>query len=248
MCVILNTKFPKHIAIVMDGNGRWATQRQMTRVAGHKAGVESVRAIINACAKKGIDILSLFAFSSENWARPKHEVKALMDLFARGLKQEMQNLHKSNIRIQFIGDRSRFSNKLNDLMARSECLTHENTGMQLIIAVNYGGRWDILQGVHKIAQQVADNTLNINDITEDYFANQLNLADLPNPDLLIRTSGEQRISNFFLWQMAYTELYFTDIHWPDFREAALDDALAFYVSRQRRFGYTSEQVEKKHCV
>jgi len=227
----------------MDGNGRWARQRRLARLAGHQAGVESVRAIVEACAKKGIEVLSLFAFSSENWARPRQEVKALMDLFARALTREVKKLHENHIQLHFIGDRSQFSKKLNKLMLNAEILTQGNKGMKLIIAVNYGGRWDIVQAARQIAEQVVSGKLSIDGIDITRFHQQLSFAGLPDPDLFIRTSGEQRISNFFLWQLAYTELYFTDIFWPDFRQEALEDALAFYRRRERRFGYTSEQLE-----
>lgn len=240
---ILNENLPKHIVIVMDGNGRWAKQRNKPRVAGHKAGVEATREVVQLAAKQGVEVLSLFAFSSENWHRPGSEVSFLMDLFLKALAREVRQLHKNNIRISFIGELTRFNDKLQASMQESEQLTAANTGMQLNIAVNYGGRWDITQACRKMAELVQNQQIQTTDIDEASLAQHLCMADLPEPDLFIRTSGEQRISNFFLWQLAYTELYFTDTYWPDFREESFNEALQAYAQRKRRFGKTEEQVE-----
>lgn len=236
---------PQHIAIVMDGNGRWARQRFLPRFAGHRAGVDTARDIIKACAQKGIKTLSLFAFSSENWQRPAEEVSFLMDLFLKALSKEVAELHRNGICLRFIGDRSRFQEKLQKIMTYAEELTQHNQQLQLVIAVNYGGQWDILQATKKIAQLVSEGKLTPDGITPELFRNELCLAGLPEPDLLIRTSGEKRISNFFLWQLAYAELYFTDTYWPDFKADALEKALDYYIQRQRRFGLTSEQITRK---
>lgn len=238
------TQLPQHIAIIMDGNGRWAKKRFLPRIAGHRSGAEATRKIIKHCAKKNIKVLSLFAFSSENWRRPSEEVNYLMTLFFTSLEQEMSALHQHNIQMRFIGDRSRFSPKLRNKITEVESLLGANTGMVLIIAADYGGQWDICQAVRTLAHQVADGKLAAEDITPDTIASALSFADLPDPDLFIRTSGELRLSNFMLWQIAYTELYFTSTLWPDFNEDALDLALAHYASRERRFGYSSEQLHK----
>ncbi len=233
---------PKHIAIVMDGNGRWAKQRQLARTAGHQAGVESARELIEACVDKGIETLSLFAFSSENWHRPTEEIDTLMRLFLISLNREVNKLHESKVQLRFIGDIARFNDKLQKSIRHAEGLTKNNTGLKLIIAVNYGGRWDMMQSCRKLAQQVLDGKLKVEDISSDNFNLFLSTADLPEPDLFIRTSGEKRISNFFLWQLAYTELYFTDVLWPDFRKDTFNAALADFANRQRRFGKTAEQI------
>lgn len=235
-------KLPRHIAIIMDGNGRWAKQRSLPRIAGHKAGVKSVRRAIQACGEKGIEVLTLFAFSSENWARPPSEVNDLMDLFLSALKRETKKLHSNNVQIRFIGDCSRFSSQLKQWICDSQLLTKNNTGLKLIIAANYGGRWDIVNAAKQLAQKISDGEVLPEEITVESFEKFLALADLPEPDLFIRTSGELRISNFLLWQLAYTELYFTNILWPDFDSDALDEALNFFASRERRFGITSEQL------
>lgn len=227
---------PKHIAIIMDGNGRWAKKRLLPRLAGHKAGVEAVRQVVRACAKKNIQVLSLFAFSSENWRRPQKEVNHLMELFLIGLENEVDVLHENNVKLRFIGDRTRFNEKLIQKIVEVEGLTQNNTGMVLMIAADYGGQWDICQAVQKLAQQIEINRLSSHEITPDKLASFLSFADLPNPDLFIRTSGELRISNFMLWQLAYAELYFTPVLWPDFNEVELDKALDHYRQRERRFG------------
>lgn len=233
---------PQHIAIIMDGNGRWAKKRFMPRMAGHRYGVEAVKRIVKHCAKRQVKVLSLFAFSSENWRRPQQEVSHLMELFMTGLEREVSALHENNVRLRFIGDRTRFSEKLRNKIDEVENLTANNTGMTLIIAADYGGQWDICQAVKKLAQAIESGTLSSQAITPEKIAAALSFADLPNPDLFIRTSGEFRISNFMLWQLAYSELYFTKTLWPDFDEAELDKALTDYANRERRFGYSSEQL------
>jgi undecaprenyl diphosphate synthase len=241
------TSPPKHIAIIMDGNGRWAESKNLSRNAGHKAGVEAARTIVEACAKRNIEVLSLFAFSSENWNRPKSEVGLLMELFLISLKREIKKLHKNRVRVVFIGNRSEFSDKLQKEIEKAETLTRDNTGMVLAIAANYGGRWDILHAVQQIAVKVKQGELEPEAIDYDILSAHLSLSDLPDPDLFIRTSGEQRISNYFLWQLAYTECFFTETLWPDFDDVELDKALEAYASRQRRFGKTSKQLENKNA-
>ncbi|MFN3751538.1 MAG: polyprenyl diphosphate synthase [Thiobacillus sp.] len=232
------TDVPRHIAIIMDGNGRWARKRLMPRVAGHRKGVEALRGVIRACAERGVSHLTVFAFSSENWRRPQEEVTLLMELFLRALENEVAKLHENRIRFRVIGDLSGFSERIQALIRDAETLTRDNPRLTLTVAANYGGRWDIVQAVKKLMLSgVAPGAVN-----ETTLAEQLSLADMPEPDLFIRTGGEQRISNFLLWQLAYTELYFTDTLWPDFDAAALDAAIASYRKRERRFGRTSEQV------
>ena len=230
---------PRHVAIIMDGNGRWAKRRFLPRVAGHHKGVEAVRNTVRTCAERGVTALTLFAFSSENWRRPQEEVSLLMQLFVSLLQQEVERLHQSGIRFRVIGDLSRFDRKMVDLIESAQKLTAANTGLTLTVAANYGGRWDILQAVNKLRQSDGgDNS----PWTEAHLLPHLSMGDLPEPDLFIRTGGEQRISNFLLWQLAYTELYFTDTLWPDFDAQALDLAITSYRQRERRFGRTSEQV------
>ncbi|TAK79226.1 MAG: isoprenyl transferase [Gammaproteobacteria bacterium] len=233
---------PQHIAIIMDGNGRWAKQRFMPRLAGHRAGVEAARQVVKNCLKRKIKVLSLFAFSSENWRRPAQEVSHLMELFLTGLEREVNVLHENNIQLRFIGDRTRLNARLCQKIQDVEKLTQQNTAMVLIIAVDYGGQWDICQATRQLAQEVEAGQLKSADITPEKLASKLSFADLPNPDLFIRTSGEVRISNFMLWQLAYAELYFTPTLWPDFDEKELDKALFHYTHRERRFGYSSEQL------
>ena len=235
---------PQHIAIIMDGNGRWAHARMLPRYVGHREGVKAVRRIVEACRHRGIGVLTLFAFSSENWRRPSDEVGWLMDLFIRTLKKEVETLHRNGVRIRFIGDRSAFPADLREQITRAEAKTIHNRGLNLVVAANYGGHWDVTQACRALARRVAIGEIAPGDITEVMIGDQISLADLPEPDLFIRTGGEQRISNFLLWQLAYTELYFTEILWPAFDEKALDDALRSYASRQRRFGRTGEQVEQ----
>ena len=215
---------PRHIAIIMDGNGRWARARLLPRYVGHREGVKSVRRAVEACLKKNIKVLTLFAFSSENWRRPGEEVSLIMDLFVHALKKEVVALNRNGVRLRFIGDRTAFSDNLRALIAAAEEETCGNSDLDLVIAANYGGQWDI---------------------TPEVLAAEVCLSDLPPPDLFIRTGGEQRISNFLLWQLAYTELYFTDVLWPAFDEHKLDEALLWYANRQRRFGRTGEQVEQQ---
>lgn len=224
----------------MDGNGRWARARMLPRSAGHKAGTDAVDAVVRASAKSGINVLTLFAFSSENWSRPQTEVSLLLDLFLRALQSRIQELHRNNIRLRVIGERSAFSARLQAQITDAEELTQANTGLVLNIAANYGGRWDIVQAARQIAQRVERGELSAAAIDDAVFAAHLSLAGLPEPDLFIRTGGEQRISNFLLWQLAYTELYFTDVLWPDFDAAAFEQALSAYAQRQRRFGRVSE--------
>jgi undecaprenyl diphosphate synthase len=235
---------PRHIAIIMDGNGRWAHARLLPRHVGHREGVKAVRRIVEACRSKGISVLTLFAFSSENWRRPSDEVGWLMDLFIRTLKKEVDTLHRNAVRIRFIGDRSAFPADLREQIGQAEARTLHNQGLNLVVAANYGGHWDITQACRALAQRVAAGEITTGDITAGMIDAQMSLSDLPEPDLFIRTGGEQRISNFLLWQLAYTELYFTEILWPAFDEKALDDALQSYACRQRRFGRTAEQVEQ----
>lgn len=237
-------KTPRHIAIIMDGNGRWAKQRRMPRVAGHRAGVESVRAIVQRCGELGVQVLTLFAFSSENWRRPEQEVGLLLELFVMALQRESKKLDKRNVRLRVIGDLSRFSDKLRAEINKAEKLTEHNTGLQLVVAANYGGRWDVTQAVQTIAAQVQAGETDAADVCEANIEQYLSLSGLPEPDLFIRTGGEQRISNFLLWQLAYSELYFTDILWPDFNEDELNTALDWFAGRQRRFGRTGDQVEQ----
>lgn len=238
-------KIPQHVAIIMDGNGRWAQLRGKKRVAGHKAGVESVRATVTTAAKQGVKALTLFAFSSENWLRPESEVSVLMDLFMFVLTREAKRLHKNGIKFNVIGDLSKFSSKLQQMIKESEALTAENTGMVLSIAANYGGRWDITHAAKKLAEKVARQELNADEITEASLNEQTSLAQLPELDLLIRTGGDYRISNFLLWQAAYAEFYFTEVLWPDFDETEFIQALTTYDQRERRFGQTGEQVTNK---
>ena len=233
---------PRHVAIVMDGNGRWARERKLPRFAGHTAGVDTVKGVVRACVEKGIEVLTLFAFSSENWRRPRDEVSMLMGLFVSALDQQVKKLHQNDIRLRVIGDRSAFNPALQKRIRDAETLTRDNSGLVLVIAANYGGRWDIVEATRALARAVAGGALEPEDISEQLLADHMSLKDLPEPDLFIRTGGEQRVSNFLLWDMAYTELYFTETLWPDFDRAALDQALASYARRQRRFGRTSEQV------
>lgn len=233
---------PRHIAIIMDGNGRWAKQRLQPRFMGHRAGVRAVEGIVKHCVATGVEVLSLFAFSSENWRRPGKEVNLLMELFSHALENQVKRLHKNNIRLNIIGDISRFSAPLQQQIADAMALTIENDGLILNIAANYGGRWDITQSVRQIANKIQSGELQPEQIDETLLASHLVTADLPEPDLFIRTGGEHRISNFLLWQLAYTELYFTEKLWPEFTAQDLDIAIESFSSRERRFGRTSEQL------
>ena len=237
---------PRHIAIIMDGNGRWAKKRFLPRVMGHHAGVKSVHKMVNYCVDNHIDVLTLFAFSSENWRRPKEEVSLLMDLFISTMKKQIDKLHGHNVQVRFIGDRTAFSKKLQETIAQSEQRTQNNTGLTLVIAANYGGRWDICQAVKVIASQVAAGDLKIEQIDESAINQHLSITDLPEPDLFIRTGGEKRISNFLLWQLAYTELYYTQTLWPDFNIKSLEEAILDFSTRQRRFGHTGDQIINKN--
>ena len=232
---------PRHIAIIMDGNGRWAKQRFLPRIAGHRRGVDNVRSTVRACAEKGVEFLTLFAFSSENWRRPPDEVSFLMQLFVIALEQEVAKLHENGIRFRVIGNVSRFEPRLTRLISDAEQLTRDNTRLTLTVAANYGGRWDMMQAVTRMMRDEPQLTSGFN---ETDLAPYLSMAYAPEPDLFIRTGGEQRISNFLLWQLAYTELYFTETLWPDFDAPALDLAIASYQQRERRFGRTSEQVRE----
>lgn len=232
---------PRHVAIIMDGNGRWAQARGQARTAGHKAGVKPVRSCIESCIRAGVGALTLFAFSSENWARPGDEVSSLMGLFVEALDAEIDDLHANGVRLRIIGDRSSLSVRLQSRIAAVEARTAANTGLQLQIAVSYGGRWDILQATRQLAARCASGALRPADIDEAAFGAALSLGDVPDPDLFIRTGGEKRISNFLLWNLAYTELYFTDVLWPDFDAEGFGAALEYFASRSRRFGQTAEQ-------
>ncbi len=234
-------EIPKHIAVIMDGNGRWARKRFLPRVAGHKRGVETVRDLVKHCVSLNVEYLTLFAFSSENWRRPREEVSFLMGLFMHALKREVVKLHKNNIRLIMIGDRSRFDNDLIAQIEVAEQLTANNSGLVLTIAANYGGRWDMLQAVNKMQLTQPEY---IGAYQEEHLTPYLSMSYAPEPDLFIRTGGESRISNFLLWQLAYTELYFTDTLWPDFNEEALNLAIKSYQKRERRFGRTSEQLSE----
>jgi undecaprenyl diphosphate synthase len=229
---------PRHVAIIMDGNGRWATKRFLPRVAGHGKGVDAVRTIVEACIERGIQYLTLFAFSSENWRRPPEEVSLLMRLFVTALRGEVSKMHVNGVRLRVVGDLSRFDAKLQELIASAERRTANNNRLTVTICANYGGRWDVMQAVGKMIAANPGTT----DFSEEQLAPHLAMAYAPEPDLFIRTGGEERISNFLLWQLAYTELYFTDTYWPDFDAAALDLAIESYCQRERRFGRTSAQL------
>jgi undecaprenyl diphosphate synthase len=233
---------PKHVAIIMDGNGRWARSRAMPRHAGHRAGVKSVRNVVETAAQRGVSYLTLFAFSSENWSRPKEEVSRLMALFLEAVQREAKALHRNNVKLEFIGARNQLQKGLLEKIMDAESLTSENDGLNLIIAVAYGGRWDIVNAAKHIAEQVKDGKLPLDDIDETTFSDELQLAGVPDADLLIRTGGEKRISNFLLWNLAYAELYFTEKLWPDFTADDFDQAIEHFASRQRRYGFTGEQV------
>jgi undecaprenyl diphosphate synthase len=232
---------PRHVAIIMDGNGRWATKRFLPRVAGHVKGVEAVRTVVEACARRGVEYLTVFAFSSENWRRPEEEVSLLMRLFVTALDREVSKLHANNIRLKVVGDLSRFDAKLQGMIASAERKTANNSRMTVTVCANYGGRWDIMQAVAKMVAAHPGAA----DFTEEQLAPHLAMAYAPEPDLFIRTGGEQRISNFLLWQLAYTELFFTETYWPDFTIECLDEAIASYQHRERRFGRTGAQLAEK---
>jgi len=233
---------PQHVAIIMDGNGRWARAHGLPRPAGHRASVKVVRRVVEESANLGVRFLTLFAFSSENWRRPPDEVGMLMNLFLDALVREIDDLHRNRVRLRFIGDRAALGRELAERMLAAEALTRENGGLCLNVAVAYGGRWDILQACRSLAEEVAAGRLAPSGISEELIAQRLGLAGVPDPDLLIRTGGEQRISNFLLWNLAYTELYFSDVLWPDFSPAHLAAAFDYYAQRERRFGKTSAQL------
>ena len=237
---------PNHVALIMDGNGRWAQLRGKKRVSGHKKGVDTVRSTVTTARQMGIKALTLFAFSSENWRRPEQEVSVLMDLFMFVLTREVKRLHKHNIRFQVIGDLSRFSEKLQNSIDEAQQLTRQNDGMVLSIAANYGGRWDIANAAKEVAKQVQNGDITVDQIDEDRLNSEICLADLPELDLMIRTGGDYRISNFLLWQAAYAEFYFTDTLWPDFDEEQFRKAVTTFDQRERRFGQTSEQVSSNN--
>jgi undecaprenyl diphosphate synthase len=239
----LSGDVPRHVAIIMDGNGRWAKKRFLPRVAGHRRGVEAVREVVKACIEQGVPYLTLFAFSSENWRRPPEEVSFLMQLFLRSLEQEVGKLDSNGIRFKAVGDLSPFDERIVEHIRRGEELTSRNTRLTLTVAANYGGRWDILQAANRCAAEAPDA-----EITEERLAKFLSMSYAPEPDLFVRTGGEQRVSNFLLWQLAYTELYFTETLWPDFGAASLEDAFVSYRRRERRFGRTSEQLAQGEPV
>jgi undecaprenyl diphosphate synthase len=226
----------------MDGNGRWASRRKLPRAAGHKAGVKALRRIVEHCAQCRVEVLTVFAFSSENWRRPRQEVQLLLDLFISSLEEQVDDLHEHGVRLCFIGARASFPEKLKNSITTAERKTAGNSGLQLNVAADYGGRWDIIRACRQIADEVLAGKLKPEAIDEAIFAKHLCLAGLPDPDLFIRTGGEQRISNYLLWQCAYSELYFTEVLWPDFTPQVLDEALDWYTGRQRRFGRTGEQI------
>lgn len=238
---------PEHVAVIMDGNGRWARRRAMPRHAGHRAGVKSVRAIVEHSARLGIRHLTLFAFSSENWRRPDDEVSKLMGLFVEALQREVKELHRNKVRLEFVGDRSRLSKSLAKMMTSAEAETANNDGLHLIVAVAYGGRWDIVEAARRCAARAAEGEIEADGIDESMLAGELQLAGVPDPDLLIRTGGEQRVSNFLLWNLAYSELWFCDTLWPDFRDKDLDLAVEYFARRQRRYGHTGDQLEAAEC-
>ena len=233
---------PRHVAVIMDGNGRWARARGLPRHAGHRSGVKSVRETVEIAAKRGVSYLTLFAFSSENWRRPADEVSRLMGLFLEALQREVADLHRNNVRLRFIGARERLQSDLIDSIAVAEKKTQDNDGLNLIVATAYGGRWDLVEASKSLAKKAISGELSVDEIDDDKLAAELSLAGIPDPDLLIRTGGERRISNFLLWNLAYAELWFCDCLWPDFGEQQFDEALAYFRSRQRRYGYTGDQV------
>jgi undecaprenyl diphosphate synthase len=239
---LVEKAMPQHVAIIMDGNGRWAKKKGKIRTFGHKAGVKAVRASVSFALKNGVKVLTLFAFSSENWNRPAEEVGVLMELFKMVLGSEVKKLHKNNVRLKIIGDTSRFDSKLVKKIHEAEALTEQNDSLVLNIAANYGGRWDIVNAAKELVGKVQTGQINVQDIDEELFTRHTCAADLPAVDLLIRTGGEQRISNFLLWQIAYAELYFTSVLWPDFTKDHLYEAIIEYQKRERRFGKTSEQL------
>jgi undecaprenyl diphosphate synthase len=237
-----SVEVPRHIAIIMDGNGRWAKKRYLPRVAGHAQGVERVRDIVEACIQRGVEYLTLFAFSSENWRRPQEEVSRLMELFVMALEREVSRMHRNGVRLKVVGDLGRFDARLRELIAQGEMQTQDNQRLTLTVCANYGGRWDILNAVNQWRMNNPEANIEGQEITEQALVEYLSMSYAPEPDLFIRTGGEQRISNLLLWQLAYSELYFTETLWPDFDAPALDLAISSYRKRERRFGRTSEQL------
>jgi undecaprenyl diphosphate synthase len=235
-------KLPRHIAIIMDGNGRWAKQHNRPRIMGHQEGLKAAREIVQVCDEFKIDVLTLFAFSSENWRRPFQEVKSLMSLFLTTLQTELDKLCEANVQLRIVGSHQDFNDHLIRWIVKAQQVTAKNTGLKLVIAANYSGQWDIIQAVKRIISETKKHPIDPDHVTAGWFEQHLTLADLPLPDLLIRTGGEFRMSNFLLWHLAYTELYFTDVLWPDFTKEELKKALQFYAQRERRFGFTSEQL------
>jgi len=238
---------PRHVAIIRDGNNRWAKRKGVSGPTGHRAGVEAVRGVLRACKRHGVEVLTLFAFSSENWSRPAAEVGALMALFVEALRREVDELHRNNVRLEFVGNRASLGNALIRKIEASEARTADSDGLHLIIAIAYGGRWDIVGAARNLAKRAVDGEIQVDDIDEHALAKGMQLAGVPDPDLLIRTGGEQRISNFLLWNLAYAELWFCDTLWPDFDAAEFDRALDFFAQRQRRFGQTGDQQEVAGC-
>ena len=236
-----------HVAVIMDGNGRWAKSRGKPRHQGHRAGVKAVRATVEVAAERGVRYLTLFAFSSENWRRPREEVSSLMGLFVEALRREVDELHRNNVKLKFIGALEQLNDGLRKKIAAAEQKTAGNTGLSLQVAVAYGGRWDIVRAARGFAEKVAQGVMQPADVNEHTLAAGLQLAGIPDPDLLIRTGGEQRISNFLLWNLAYAELWFTDVLWPDFDKDEFDRALAVFAGKQRRYGHTGDQVEAAEC-
>ncbi len=234
---------PRHVAIIMDGNGRWATNHSRPRFAGHRAGVKAARTVVEVCAEAGVEVLTLFAFSSENWSRPAKEVNALMRLFVEVLQREVDALHENGIRLKFIGDRQQLPTILQKRMQDAEAKTAANTGMSLILAVAFGGRWDITQALQRIAEKVKSGDLDVSEVDESVIARHMSLSGCDEPDLLIRTGGERRVSNFLLWDFAYTEIFFTDTLWPDFMAEKLEEAFEYFGQRERRFGRVDGQME-----
>lgn len=243
--IINKDNLPRHVVIVMDGNGRWAKKRLMPRTAGHAAGVKATRKVVENAVELGLHALTIFAFSSENWKRPEQEVTSLMELFVTTLQSEVKDLHKQNVRIRFIGDCTAFSQKLQNKINQATELTQNNSGLQLNVAVNYGGRWDVAESCKTVAKKIEAGEISADAIDAELIDKHVCLSDLPDPDLFIRTGGEKRISNFLIWQLAYTELFFSDVLWPDFDKEEFLKALAWFTSIQRRFGETGEQVEQK---
>lgn len=242
MLMTSDPNIPIHVAVIMDGNGRWARQRAMPRHIGHRSGVAPVRETVELAAERGVQYLTLFAFSSENWNRPRAEVGKLMGLFVEALQREANALHRNNVRLKFIGERGQLASSLREKIAAAEAQTRGNSGLHLQVAVAYGGRWDIVHAARRLATRVAAGDMTVDNIDDTSFAAELELANIPDPDLLIRTGGEQRISNFLLWNLAYAELWFCDTLWPDFGQDQFDAALAFFARRERRYGHTGEQV------